>query len=460
VKKTLVFSLALLGLSCSLFKARIAPYPSGVIFPLEEAGRIEFEGRIVGRLAQDEAGRLFFSTDKGYLYCLDSATKEVSWHFTNPFPFGCAPVVAQERLFIWDREGSIFCLDKKGAYLWDSKIAEGISSPISLDGERVYVGTEEGNLHALSQDRGEFLWRFETEGIVTAAPVFFESQIYLGSGDGKVYILSPKGRLRGTIDIGSPIQVTPLVDGQRLYVGAEDHTFRCYDLRRQKRKWKITAGGRILASPRADKKRVFFTASNGVLYALDKKGGNILWWWISPSRSRYELEFDGEKILAASSSPDLYSLETKSGKVLGKYNAKEEIRSNPAWAEPYLLFALYDSSTDKGRIVFLRKQVGVHLSASLASPQPAGTEVSFTASATGFYRPQFEFSLADGEERTVVQAASEMATWVWFPDKEGGYTIIVRVKDEKQSEEAEISYEITKNIKPTVSENVREGGTE
>jgi outer membrane protein assembly factor BamB len=419
----------------------------GVHFPLEEAGRVEFDGRIIGGLVADEAGQIFFSTDKGYVYCLDSATREVSWHFANPFPFESAPALGPERLFIWDRVNSLFCLDKKGTALWDSPISEEISSPIALDRERVYVGTEKGNLVALSQATGQSLWHFETGGIITSAPVFFDNQVYLGSGDGKIYILSPMGRLHGTIDLGSPIQVTPLVDGRRLYVGAEDHTFFCYDLRHNKRKWKITAGGRLLASPQADRKRVLFPASNGVLYALDKKNGNILWWWIAPSLSRHDLELDGEKILATSSSPDFFALDVKSGKTLGKYEAKEEIRSNPVWAEPYLTFAQFDPAVSKGRIVFLHKELSVRISPSLASPQPAGTEVSFTASATGFYRPQFEFCLFRGDERTIVQAASEQTTWIWYADKEGSYRISVMAKDEKQSREVEISYEVIKNDK-------------
>jgi outer membrane protein assembly factor BamB len=447
VRKALVFSLVLLAFSCSLFKAKITPYPMGVQFPLEEAGRVEFDGRIIGGLVTDEAGQIFFSTDKGDVYCLDSATREVSWHFVNPFPFESAPVLGPERLFVWDRVNSIFCLDKKGTALWDSSISEEITSPIALDRERVYVGTEKGSLVALSQTTGESLWRFETGGIITAAAAFFENQIYLGSGDGMIYVLSPMGHLRGTIDIGSPIRVTPLVDGRRLYAGAENHTFFCYDLRRNKRKWKITAGGRLLVSPRSDRKRVFFQASNGVLYALDKKKGSILWWWIAPSMSRHDLELDGEKILATSSSPDFYVLDVKSGKTLGKYEAKEEIRSNPVWAEPYLSFALFDPSVGKGRIVFLRKELSVRISPSLAPPQPAGTEVSFTASATGFYRPRFEFCLFRGDERTVVQAASEQTTWVWYADKEGSYRISVRAIDEKQSQEVEIAYEIVKNDK-------------
>ncbi|MGB7295721.1 MAG: PQQ-binding-like beta-propeller repeat protein [Candidatus Aminicenantales bacterium] len=450
MRRALVFGLVSLALSCSLFRARTGPYPSGVMFPLKEVGRVEFEGKIVGGLVKDEAGRIYFATDKGYLCCLDSATREISWTFTSPVPFGCPPALGVERLFVWDQENSVFCLDTKGALLWQMKVSERISSPVSLDGDHVYFGTETGYLLALSQASGELLWGFETGGTVSAAAVFFGNQLCLGSGDGWVYMISSKGRLRGTIEVGSPILVTPLVDGHRLYIGSEDRAIHCYDLRNMERKWVITAGGRLLATPRTDQKRIYFPASNGVLYALNKENGHILWWWISPSKSRYGLEFDGQNILTTSASPYLHSLNIKSGKALGRFDAGEEIRSNPVWEEPHLLLALFDPSVNKGRIVFLRKQVGVKLSASPASPQLLRTEISFTASATGFHRPQFEFSMVRGEEKTVVQAASERATWVWYADKEGTCQVRVRVVDEKQSEEADIVYEITKNDRPTV----------
>jgi outer membrane protein assembly factor BamB len=452
VKKALVFSLVVFAFSCSLFRTRIQPYPTGAIFPLEEAGRVEFEGRIVGELAKDEAGQLFFSTDKGYLYCFDSSTQKISWQFASPAPYGCPPALAPERLFVWNQDNSVFCLDKKGTLLWQVKVSERISSPVSLGREKVYLGTETGSLLALSQASGELLWGFETGGEISVPPVFFGNQVYLGGGDGQLYNLSAGGRLRRTIDIGSPILVTPLVDGHHLYIGAEDRTFCCYDLRNMKKKWMITAGGRLLARPQADEKRVYFPASNGVLYALKKKGGDILWWWISPSRSRYELGSDGEKLLATSSSRTLYSLDRKTGKVLGKYDAEEEIRSNPVWEDPYLFFALYDPSVSKGSIVLLHKEVGVKLTASLDSPQPVGTEISFTAAGTGFYRPQFEFSLVKGEERTVVKEASEQTAWVWFAEDEGIYIISVQAKDEKESKEAEIKFEIIKKE----GENVRQ----
>jgi len=447
VRKAPVFFLLLLLFSCSLFRPKVQPYPTGVVFPLEEAGQVPFEGKLNRTLAGGEGGRFYFSTDRGHLYCLDSAAQQISWHQANPSPFGGPPSLGPEQLFVWDQDNIVSCFDKQGKPVWKTKVPDKISSPISLDRERIYVGTETGDLIALSQATGDPAWRFRTKGAIAAAVAFYGDSIILGSADGSVYLLSPKGVRRGAIALGSPVLVTPLVDGHRLYVGAEDSCFHCYDLRSLKRKWKIKAAGRLLASPSADEKRVYLQASNSVLYALDKSGGAILWWWIAPSRSSYELAFDGQRVLVTSHSPLLFSLERKSGKVVGKYEAKSEIRSNPVWTEPNLVFATFDTPADRGIITFLRKEVKVEISASLSSPQLAGTEVSLTASATGFYLPRYEFYLRQGEERSVVRKAAEIKSWVWFTEKEGTYAVGVRVSDEKQVKEAEISFEISKKEK-------------
>lgn len=447
MRKAPVFVLALLLFSCSLFRPKVQPYPTGVVFPLEEAGQVPFEGKLNRTLAEGEGGRFYFSTDRGHLYCLDSAAQQISWHQANPSPFGCPPALGPEQLFVWDQDNTVSCFDKQGKPGWKTKITDRISSPISRDREMVYVGTETGDLIALSQATGEPVWRFRTKGAIAAGVAFYGDWIILGSADGSVYLLSPKGVRRGAIALGSPVLVTPLVDGHRLYVGTEDSGFHCYDLRTMKRKWKIKAAGRILSSPSADEKRIYLQASNSVLYALNKGGGEILWWWIAPSRSSYELGFDGQAVLVTSHSPLLFTLDRRSGKVVGNYEAKSEIRSNPIWAEPNLVFATFDTSADRGIITFLRKEVKVEISTSLSSPRPAGTEVSFTASATGFYLPRYEFYLRQGEERSVVQKVAESKSWVWFTEKEGTYAVGVRVSDEKQAKEAEIPFEISKKEK-------------
>jgi len=444
VRRVPVFFLVLLSFSCGLFRTKVQPYPTGLVFPLVEAAQVPFEGKLVGALVKGEDGRLYFSTDGGHLYCLDGAARQLSWHRVNPSPFGCPPLLGRDRIFVWDRENNVFCFDLNGNPVWKTKVSDKISSRVSRDGERIYLGVEAGDLLALSQATGETLWRFQTKGAVAAAAVFYKDSIVLGSGDGSVYLLSPQGNRRLSIDLGSPITVAPLVDEGRLYVGTEDFGFHCYDLVTMKRKWKIRAGGKILVSPSADQKRVYLQASNNVLYALDKKGGEILWWWIAPSRNSFELGFDGQQILTTFRSPQLFFLDGKSGKVVGEYTAQSEVRSNAVWVDPNLVFSTFDSSADRGIIFFLRREIKAVISASPSSPQPVGTEINFTATATGFHLPKFEFYLRQGEAKTIVQEFGENATWVWFPEKEGMYTVGVRVKDEKEEAEGETSFEVAK----------------
>jgi outer membrane protein assembly factor BamB len=442
LRKSPVLLLVLALSSCSLFRSRVEPYPAGVIFPLTEAGKLTFEGDINGALAQGEEGQLYFSTDKGHLYCLEGSPPKIAWDAANAAAFGSPPDLAPDRIFVWDFDNVVWSFDRTGKPGWKTKVVDKITSPISHDSDRLFVGTEAGDLIALSQATGEELWRFRTGAAVSAAAVFYADAIVLGSRDGSVYLVSPKGVRRSAIDLGSPVSVTPLVDGHRLYVGTEDFGFSCYDLKSKKRRWKIMAAGRILAPPRADEERVYLQASNSVLYALHKSGGEILWWWAAPSRSPYGLGFDGDKVLVTSRSPLLFALDKKTGKAAGQYEAGTEIRSNPVWAVPNLLFALFDPAAGQGVVSWLEKEVQVKVSSSPSSPQPPGTEVVFTASASGFYRPEFEFLLRRGEEKTVVQKASDKKSWVWYPEKEGSYSVSVKVTDEKQAKEADIPFEV------------------
>lgn len=445
IKARLFLLLALVSCltSCSLVKAKVAPYPAGVGFPLVEAGRVTYEGKIIRTMLED-AGKIYLATDEGKLYCLDGKGQKVLWTYESGAAFGCPPAVGKERLFIFDRAGLITCLDKNGKVGWKNRLEGHTPASLSQDQHGLYVGTQGGVVLALSPDSGERLWQFTAGAAVVSEVLVWEGKVVFASQDGNIYVLSPRGRVRNVIKVGSPILVTPLIDKSRVYTGTEDSVFHCFDLRRQKRMWKIKLGGKILAPPRADDRHVFFVASNCVLFCLDKGSGEIQWWRALPSLSRYDLEFSDGKIIVSSSSPKLICLNRKNGEEVGSYDAGSELRSNPLWLDPYLVTSLYDQREDRGNVVFLHQEVRVQLGASLPSPQPVGTEISFTASAVGFYLPKYEFFLRRDGEMTVVQKEAPRNTWAWFPDKEGTYTVGVRVSDAKQEKETEILFEIVK----------------
>jgi outer membrane protein assembly factor BamB len=445
MKKVLGPAALLLFASCSVFRPRIAPYPAGVSFPLVEAARVTYEGNII-RSPRAAEGKIYLATDKGFLYCLDGAKKTILWEFAASLPFACPPLVESGRTYICDRANVLYSFDGDGRMLWSKENKETIAGEMVWHKGRIYLGTREGDLLACDPATQEITRPFKAGGALEAGPVFWDRGIVLACADGKVYFLGPDGKLRMAVDVGSPVRVTPLVDGGRLFFGSDDSHFHCYGLSDLKRKWRIRIGGRVMVAPRAAGGRIFFLASNNVLYAL-ARSGNIQWWRIIPARASFDLEFSPGQIIVTSPSAVLICLDRKTGEDIGRYDAGAEIRSGALWLDPDLLVNLYDFEEDKGSLIFLEKEVKAGLSASLESPQPAGTEIAFTATAVGFYLPRFEFFLRGNEEgRTIVQEESGLNSWVWFPEKEGHYLVGVRVSDERQSREAEIPFEVAKKF--------------
>ncbi len=442
-KLTFLLLVSLLLGFCSLFKPRILPYPSGVIFPVEKDGETSYQGKIIGRL-QERNRIVYFSTLKGFVYRFDSLERKILWKYKAKSPLISVPLLGEKKIYVFDKKNTLYCLDQEGQLLWEKKTEENVTSELKEDRERLYWGTGDGGLVAFDPKAGEKTWRFQAGGAIRSGPVFSDSEIIFGCDDGSLYFLSRRGKLIDKFETGGKIEASPLANGKQLYFGSHDRYFYCLDLKKRKTKWKVKTGGKILSQPVTDEKRVFFISWDSALYSLNKNNGTILWWQVLPSRSPYDLEIIEGKIVASSLSSTLVCFDIKTGLKKETYEAGQEVRSNPLWIEPYLLISLYDYKQDEGRLVFLKKVVEVTLTPSKESPQKIGEEIVFSAKATGFFQPKYEFYLKTMEKEEMVQEISEQGTWTWFPEAAGEYTVGVKVFDVKEKAETEISFTIEK----------------
>lgn len=411
---------------------------------MEKAGEIAYKGKVID-FVKDTDGDLYLSTQRGLVYCLAGERREILWEFEVSEELTSSPFLGAENIYVYDRNSTLYCLNKKGRLLWKKEVKEKITTGITEFKKKIYFGTEKGIFFALATASGEELWRFEASKAIRSTPVFADEKIIFGCDDHSLYILTEKGSLLDKIKTENKIQPLPLVEKNFLYFGADDHYFYCFNLAKRKKKWKIKIGGKIFSPPVVDGKRIFFICWNNVLYCLNKKNGHILWWKIIPSRSFYRLEISGERILASSFSSLLLCFDVETGENIGEYDAGQEIKSNPLWVAPYLTFNLYDNKKDEGKLIFLKKILKASLRSSEKSPQKVGAEIAFTVSAVGFYRQNYEFYLKEGEEERIVQEKSERNSWAWFPEKEGDYIVGVKVVDEKESMKAEIPFVIKKD---------------
>ncbi|MBN1222870.1 MAG: PQQ-binding-like beta-propeller repeat protein [Candidatus Aminicenantes bacterium] len=462
MKKSIgVLGFVLLLSTCSLFKAKIPPYPNGVIFPVEKGDAISYTGEIISPM-RTEAGRVYLSTRSGYVYCVEVAEKKILWELKLSGNLSIPLSLSPDSLFVCDEKHVLYCVNREGKVRWEKTIEGTVESEAVAFEGMVFLATGEGRLLALNSAQGEELWTFQAEKSIQSNIVAASKTIAFGCDDGRLYLLTSSGKLKGKFDVGGRIGNTLAADGSWLYYGTDQKEVICFDIARAKERWKIKTGGRVLIAPVFDEKRAFFSCLNNVLYCLNKKNGTILWWNPIPGRSVYPLAIVQKRVIVTSRSSVLVSFDAQTGEKLGAFDAGTEFRSNPLWNEPFLLAHFYDPRNDKGLLVFIKKKVSVTLFGSPESPQHVNTQIVVTASPVGFHLPEYEFTasrmfkfylnpyffilMKEADQEDVVREKSEKNTWDWFADKEGLYAIGVKVSDEKEKKEQWIPYAILKEV--------------
>ena len=92
---------------------------------------------------------------------------------------------------------------------WTFDAGAGISSTPLVDGELVYIGSEDGRLLALDTQDGRLAWQFQTGDMVRGVPAIWDEIVFIGSDDGNLYGLDKatgapvwRYRLGGAITAG------------------------------------------------------------------------------------------------------------------------------------------------------------------------------------------------------------------------------------------------------------------
>ena len=428
--------------ACRFLKPRTAPYPTGVGFPLVEDGSVPFRGKPNGGIRAED-GTIYLTTRAGFIWSIEVAGRKAAWKFKTDNRLLEPPFPGSENVYARDEADVLYCLSPGGVLLWKRPIGEKILTPIVEGGGRVIFGTDKGNLWSIALD-GKDGRAFQAGGPIAFGPLVSGSRVIFGSDNGNLHVHDLGGKALWTYHTPGKI-VGPIgSDGKLLFFSTEDRRHYCLKIGGTRPKWKVRLGGVPATEPIVRGGRLYLLATNSVLYCLQRSGGDVLWWANVPSRTDFDLAVVEDKVIVASLSSVLLAFDIATGRKAGEFAAGRALCANAAWADPFLVIAQHDAASDEGKLVLLRKEVQVRLSAKKASPQPAGEEIPFSVSFVGFVEPRYEFYLKTGDKREVIQKASEKSTWTWYAATEGAFTVGVAVTDAKQSREAEVPFVIEK----------------
>ncbi|ACL23729.1 outer membrane protein assembly factor BamB family protein [Chloroflexus aggregans] len=144
----------------------------------------------------------------------------------------------------------------------------------------VFIGHSDGVVHALHTDNGTLAWSRLVGGQVLGTVAYHPDlrRVFVGSTNGRLYSLNANdGTIIGSYDVGGPIEMSPLLANNVIYVGSiinkgknngEGTSGRLVALNANDLtlRWQYNPGAGLLASPA-------YTASNGgmVIIAVEDK---------------------------------------------------------------------------------------------------------------------------------------------------------------------------------------------
>ena len=121
------------------------------------------------------------------------------------------PVIVGNNIFAASRDGDVYAFDKlSGNKLWDIDLSDQpvyeekrsarLSGGLAAADGHLYVGSENGQLIAISQENGELIWHTDVGGEVLAAPATDSGKVVVATGAGQLLALDGEtGKIAWTV---------------------------------------------------------------------------------------------------------------------------------------------------------------------------------------------------------------------------------------------------------------------
>jgi outer membrane protein assembly factor BamB len=146
-----------------------------------------------------------------------------------------SPAVMGDMLYVGTHDGRVVAVDwRKQQVVWtfiDPKHPLEYRSSCAVTDKFVILGGYDKELHCLDRATGNQLWSFKTRSHIESSPVIVGERVFCGSGDGNVYAVTLKDHQESwKFRAGRPVTASPAVGERCLVIGTEgpDGTVYCF----------------------------------------------------------------------------------------------------------------------------------------------------------------------------------------------------------------------------------------
>jgi outer membrane protein assembly factor BamB len=183
-------------------------------------------------------------------------------------------------------------------------------------------------------------WNYKAEGVTNLTPAVDGERVYMPLSDGSlISVRLADGGLSWRSEIGGVISASPVADAKNIYVASESlpSPTSAYPqatgvLRALSRQSGLTSWMRTLPSPvrgviNVSVSYLFASAADGRLYAIKKETGEIKWLKYNSTPFSFLHSLEGEVLYISDASGDIIAIEQEGGQTLWRYRTRKSLRA-------------------------------------------------------------------------------------------------------------------------------------
>lgn len=224
------------------------------------------------------------------------------------------------------RDGRLHALElRKGGRQWSQDLGS-IQFPPSLVGDTLYVGTESGELVAVSTDQGSVLWRVRLSGAAAATPVPWRESILLPTRADTLFLVNRgTGMVDRKLALPGRVSAAPALAGDTLYVPLFTGDLLALRLPDLEELWRGPFDEPILAAPIvAPDRSVYLLTRNADVWRVPPGGRAGEKLASLGGAARGSLTLAGDRLLVGRLDGALFQLRTD-GTTVWRYDLEDSI---------------------------------------------------------------------------------------------------------------------------------------
>lgn len=275
----------------------------------------------------------------------------ISWQYSTEQTVSLTPAVEGDIVYLPLTVGDIVSLRvADGSLLWKTDTGGEFSAAPVADERGVYVASELGGvstsqnpratgaLRALGRNSGITLWMRTLQSPIRGALVFDRNVLFGGASDGRVYaVRKDTGEILWMTQHDARFSSQPVIHGGRLFIGSEEGTLLCLDVKSGKALWRYRTRGALRGPVAVADGSVFFGSADNNVYALRESDGRQRW----RARTGAEVQavaHTSKGLVVASLDNFVYFLSLRRGERIWKRQLAGRIAAQPLTVEEGALF--------------------------------------------------------------------------------------------------------------------------